>query len=112
MVRGENLYFDMLQGSMKSQEVDFKSKTVIHWFREDLRITDNTGLSMAIGKQRAENSKLITVFLVDRHDWIAHLDSNFRIKFLYNALRSLHKASAELSIPLCPGIRPEGTWVV
>ncbi|GAV46987.1 hypothetical protein ZYGR_0C00290 [Zygosaccharomyces rouxii] len=92
--------FDLLQDLMKSQKADVEAKTVIHWFREDLRISDNTALCKAIEKQQTDKSQLVTVFTINKHDWIAHLDSNFRLTFLYNALKSLHKALLELSIPL------------
>lgn len=92
--------FDLLQDLMKSQKADVEAEMVIHWFREDLRILDNTALSKAIEKQHADKSQLITVFTINKHDWIAHLDSKFRLTFLHNALKSLHKALLELSIPL------------
>lgn len=92
--------FDLLQELLKNQKADIKTETAIHWFRGDLRISDNTALSKAIEKQQADKSELITLFVVNKHDWIAHLDGNLRLTFLYDALKSLHKSLSELSIPL------------
>lgn len=63
------------------------SKRVIHWFRRDFRITDNTALSAAV----AAGEEVVTVYVVS--DWTGshHWTGPARQEFLCGSLASLAK---------------------
>jgi DNA photolyase len=67
-------------------------RTLIHWFRRDLRITDNVGLYTAWYRSEA----LVPVFVLD--DAIIHSPGTapVRVRFLLAALESLQQNLAAL----------------
>ena len=46
---------------------------VMHWFKRDLRIRDNTGLSKAAELAKSKGIGLVTVWIMSPQDWEAHL---------------------------------------
>jgi deoxyribodipyrimidine photo-lyase len=75
-------------------------QTVIHWFRTDLRVDDNTALSLA-GKLAAAGSQtLIGLYIVSPQDWDAHAVSPARVDFLLRSLEVLKTQLERLDIPL------------
>jgi deoxyribodipyrimidine photo-lyase len=71
-------------------------KTALHWFRRDLRITDNTALSAAA--HQAE--RMIPVFILEDAFKTGPDVGPARLAFLLRALDSLRKNLAELGYPL------------
>lgn len=71
-------------------------KRVIHWFRRDLRVTDNTALSEAT--RRAE--RVIPVFILADTAWSAPDASPTRRAFLLRSLEALGKRLSSLGYPL------------
>ena len=61
---------------------------VIHWFRSDLRIEDNTALAAAC----ARGSELVPVFVFDEVLLERHRDAHPRLRFLDGCLRDLSRA--------------------
>ena len=61
---------------------------VIHWFRSDLRIEDNTALAAA----GAPGSELVPVFVLDEVLLAQHRDAHPRLRFLDRCLRDLARA--------------------
>ena len=61
---------------------------VIHWFRSDLRIEDNTALAAAC----ARGSELVPVFVLDELLLERHRDAHPRLRFLDGCLRDLARA--------------------
>ena len=61
---------------------------VIHWFRSDLRIEDNTALATAC----ARGSELVPVFVLDEVLLERHRDAHPRLRFLDGCLRDLARA--------------------
>ena len=61
---------------------------VIHWFRSDLRIEDNTALAAAC----ARGSELVPVFVLDEVLLERHRDAHPRLRFLDRCLRDLARA--------------------
>ena len=61
---------------------------VIHWFRSDLRIEDNTALAAAC----ARRSELVPVFVLDEVLLARHRDAHPRLRFLDRCLRDLARA--------------------
>jgi deoxyribodipyrimidine photo-lyase len=71
-------------------------KTVIHWFRRDLRISDNTALSEAA--RRAE--KVVPVFIFEDAFRTGPDVGAARLAFLLQSVESLRKNLLELGHPL------------
>ena len=73
---------------------------VIHWFKRDLRIRDNTGLSTASALAKEMNKGVIGVWFMSPQDWEAHLVSPAKCDFELRSVEMLRKELAELDIPL------------
>lgn len=71
-------------------------KRVIHWFRRDLRVHDNTALAEAA--RRAE--QLIPVFILENAFRTGPDVGAARLQFLLNSLAELRDSLAELGYPL------------
>jgi deoxyribodipyrimidine photo-lyase len=69
---------------------------VIHWFRRDLRITDNTALSEAV--RRSE--RVIPVFILEDALRTGPDVGAARLAFLLQSVESLRKNLAEMGCPL------------
>lgn len=65
------------------------------WFREDLRVTDNTALFHA-----AKSDNVIALFIIDFPMWKTHKLSNTRIEFLLAGVQALKTELQKLNIPL------------
>ena len=63
-------------------------KTVIHWFRRDFRLTDNTALNAAVA---AADGRVVTVYILSRWEKTHHWAGPNRQEFLCGCLRSLAK---------------------
>ncbi len=70
--------------------------TAIHWFRRDLRVTDNTALNEAA--RRAE--RVIPVFILADTAWSAPEVSPVRRAFLRRSLEALRARLTDLGYPL------------
>lgn len=105
-----------LEDSLKKRtpftQLKNKPKHVIHWFRSDLRTTDNTGLSNAIrffeslNDKPDDHFKLQTIYVINENDWYAHLESKRKIAVMYQAVRELKIILDKLCIPLTLLIYP------
>lgn len=73
---------------------------VAHWFKTDLRCTDNTSLALAAQKAKEMNVPLICFYLVSPQDFKAHLRASVRVDFILRTLRVLRDDLANLDIPL------------
>ena len=71
-------------------------KVALHWFRRDLRITDNTALSEAA--RQAE--RVIPIFILEDAFKTGPDVGPARLAFLLRSLESLRKNLAELGFPL------------
>jgi deoxyribodipyrimidine photo-lyase len=67
-------------------------KTVIHWFRRDLRVSDNMALSEAV--RRAERSSPFSFLRTPFAP--ARMSARARLAFLLQSVESLRKNLAEL----------------
>ena len=56
---------------------------ILHWFRADLRLEDNTALQQAI--QQA--TQLITLFIITPKTWQRHDAAPRKIQFILNNVR-------------------------
>lgn len=73
---------------------------VVHWFKADLRHTDNKSLSLASEKAKDAGVPLICIYVVSPQDFEAHLTSPARVDFVLRALEVLKEDLAKLDIPL------------
>lgn len=73
---------------------------VVHWFKRDLRIRDNTGLSKASELAKAKGVGVIGVWILSPQDWEAHLVSPAKCDFELRSVALLQQELAELNIPL------------
>jgi deoxyribodipyrimidine photo-lyase len=73
---------------------------VIHWFKRDLRIRDNTGLSNAAELAKSKGVGVIGVWIMSPQDWEAHLVSPAKCDFELRSVQLLQKELGELDIPL------------
>ncbi|KAF2755148.1 photolyase [Pseudovirgaria hyperparasitica] len=75
-------------------------RSVIHWYKRDLRTKDNKGLSLAAAKAREAKVPLICMFVVSPQDYEAHFTGSARVDFELRTLKVLQKDLAELDVPL------------
>ncbi len=73
------------------------------WFRNDLRIHDNTALHAAL-----QAGPSIAVFIISPGQWLAHDDAACKVDFLLRNLVELEKSLAALNVPLL--IRTADLW--
>ncbi|KAF1833839.1 photolyase [Decorospora gaudefroyi] len=73
---------------------------VVHWFKRDLRIRDNTGLSKAAQLAKDKGIGLIGLWIMSPQDWEAHLVSPMKCDFELRSVALLQKELQELNIPL------------
>ena len=66
------------------------------WFREDLRVQDNTALTVACD----ENTHVVGLYLLDPGMWKAHDMAACRVEFILRNLACLQQALAKKNIPL------------
>ncbi|KAI0843868.1 deoxyribodipyrimidine photo-lyase [Daldinia vernicosa] len=75
-------------------------EAVIHWFKMDLRTTDNRALWEASQKAQETGVPLICIYIVSPEDLEAHLTSPVRVDFTIRTLHKLRQDLAALDIPL------------
>ncbi|KAL1596588.1 DNA photolyase phr1 [Paraconiothyrium brasiliense] len=75
-------------------------QAVIHWFKRDLRIRDNTGLSKASELAKKKGVGVIGVWIMSPQDWEAHLVSPAKCDFELRSVKLLQEELGELDIPL------------
>lgn len=79
-------------------------RSIVHWFRGDLRLKDNTALGFASTKAQnsedGENLPLVGIYLVSPQDFEAHLTSPAKVDFILRTLKILQEDLDKLNIPL------------
>ncbi|KAH7066216.1 DNA photolyase, FAD-binding/Cryptochrome, partial [Paraphoma chrysanthemicola] len=73
---------------------------VVHWFKRDLRVRDNTGLAKAFELAKEKGVGIICVWIMSPQDWEAHLVSPAKCDFELRSVDMLRKELDELDIPL------------
>ena len=61
-------------------------KTVIFWFRRDLRLNDNTGLYHSL----KENSKVLPIFIYDKNTLSKLNSSDHRLDFIQSSINDIN----------------------
>ncbi|OQO15009.1 hypothetical protein B0A48_00391 [Cryoendolithus antarcticus] len=75
-------------------------KSVVHWFKRDLRLMDNHALSLASRKAKDHGIPLVCMYIVSPEDFEAHNTSAARVDFDLRNLELMKQDLAELDIPL------------
>lgn len=75
-------------------------EAVVHWFKRDLRTTDNRALHLANEKAKSKGVPLICLFIVSPQDYQAHLTAPVRVDFELRTLQVLKDDLAGKDIPL------------
>lgn len=89
------------QKATKSQREGIQVKdAVVHWFKCDLRLTDNKALHHASLKAKENGVPLICLHILSPQDYKAHMTSAVRVDFVLRTLEVLKADLAELDIPL------------
>lgn len=89
-----------IKGTKSQREKVKVGDCVIHWFKRDLRIDDNTALSLACQKAREGGVPLVCMFLVSPQDYEAHLTSPARVDFDLRNLEILKEELGKMNVPL------------
>jgi deoxyribodipyrimidine photo-lyase len=77
-----------------------EGEAVIHYFKRDLRVRDNTGLSLASATAQKKGVGVIGVWIMSPQDWEAHLVSPAKCDFELRSLKVLKDELGQLDIPL------------
>ncbi|KAL5387532.1 hypothetical protein PMIN02_008068 [Paraphaeosphaeria minitans] len=75
-------------------------QAVMHWFKRDVRVRDNTALSRASALAKEKGVGVVGVWIMSPQDWEAHLVSPAKCDFELRSVALLQKELAELDIPL------------
>lgn len=89
-----------IKDTAKEREKVRPGKAVIHWYKRDLRVKDNVGLSMAGKKAKEAGIPLVCIFIVSPQDYEAHFTGPPRVDFDLRTLKILKDDLAALDIPL------------
>ncbi|KAG7140717.1 Deoxyribodipyrimidine photo-lyase like protein [Verticillium longisporum] len=73
---------------------------VVHWFKVDLRLSDNTSLRLASERAKDAGVPLIAMYIISPQDFEAHLTAPIRVDFTLRTLEVLKHDLAKLDIPL------------
>ena len=73
---------------------------VVHWFKADLRISDNKALHLASEKAKSKGVPLICLYIVSPQDFKAHVTAPVRVDFVLRTLKVLKEDLEEFDIPL------------
>lgn len=99
--------YNELQEVLEKNNSETKPRNVLHWFRKDLRLEDNTALHHASQKAKEGSGSLITMFLHSPKDMQWHGTSPARSDFMLESLRILQKQLEDKHIPLAIVEAPE-----
>ncbi|KAI9352110.1 deoxyribodipyrimidine photolyase [Obelidium mucronatum] len=78
--------------------VNASARCVLHWFRSDLRLADNTALSHLL--QQKPHLPLVCLFVISPQEWFQHDMAPIKARFILSNLKSLKSRLQDLSIPL------------
>lgn len=91
---------DILSETQAARDRISAGESVVHWFKRDLRLEDNRGLSLASQLAKEKGIPLVCVYIVSPQDYQAHATSAVRVDFELRTLEVMKADLAELNIPL------------
>ncbi|KAI8624792.1 deoxyribodipyrimidine photo-lyase [Xylariaceae sp. FL1651] len=95
----EQLSAELKDTSAARKKIEVKD-AVVHWFKTDLRTTDNRALWEASQKAQQAGVPLICMYIVSPEDYEAHLTAPVRVDFIIRSLKVLKQDLGVLDIPL------------
>ena len=97
----QNLPYDELKESLKSQNAKDGVSKVLHWFRsKDLRLQDNIALYHASALATDKDKPLICAYVYCGPEFEWHGTSPARVDFIHDNLRIMQAELKNLNIPL------------
>ncbi|QIW98371.1 hypothetical protein AMS68_003889 [Peltaster fructicola] len=90
----------LIAETQKEREKIAVGDAVVHWYKRDLRQTDNHALSLASKKAKSKGVPLICMYILSPEDFDAHLTCRVRVDFELRTLALLKEDLAEKNIPL------------
>jgi deoxyribodipyrimidine photo-lyase len=91
---------DALRSTTTQREGIVVKDAIVHWFKCDLRTTDNKALYLASEKAKANGVPLICMYIISPQDLKAHVRSPVRVDFTLRTLEVLKDDLRKLEIPL------------
>lgn len=91
---------DIFNSKYNPSKLNKDEKYLVHLFKNDLRIQDNTSLYNLIEDAKKINAKPIGLYIISTKFWNAHFEGAFKINFIQRALKSLKESLLKLNIPL------------
>ena len=95
---------ELLEQTIKNTQIQRDDvsigRAVVHWFKRDLRLSDNKPLSTASKLAQQHGVPLICIFIVSPQDYQAHLTSRVRVDFDLRNLDVVQRDLKDLDIPL------------
>lgn len=91
---------DIFNSKYTPPKLNKDEKYLVHLFKNDLRIQDNTSLYNLIQDAEKINAKPIGLYIISTKFWNAHFESAFKINFIQRSLKSLKQSLLKLNIPL------------
>ncbi|KAF9181895.1 hypothetical protein BGZ51_005128 [Haplosporangium sp. Z 767] len=76
------------------------TKNTLMWFRNDLRLQDNTALYAASMRSKVGNRFLIGLYVISEDEWAEHDEAAVKIDFWMRNLTNLKQSMDALAIPL------------
>lgn len=73
---------------------------VVHWFKVDLRVTDNKALHLASEKAKSKGVPLVCLYIVSPQDFKAHVTAPVRVDYILRSLAVLKNDLQDLDVPL------------
>lgn len=73
---------------------------LIHWFRSDLRVNDNTALYHMCKDAKKSGAKLMGLYVISTKFWRWHNEGAYKIDFILRSLKALRAQLKQLGIPL------------
>ncbi|KAF9955663.1 hypothetical protein BGZ72_003513 [Mortierella alpina] len=90
-----------VEDAIKAEEADpIVTKNSLIWFRNDLRLKDNTALYAASMRSKVGNRYLIGLYILSEEEWADHDEAPLKIDFWMRNLASLKHSLDKLAIPL------------
>lgn len=91
----------IMNETRKAREKIKPGHAVLHWFKRDLRYTDNRGLATAARRAGEAGLPLVALFVVSPQDYEAHVTSAVRVDFELRSLSVLQEdLEGKFDVPL------------
>lgn len=94
----------VMEAVIKLEELDDTdpciTKNTLMWFRNDLRLQDNTALHAASIRAKVGNTSLVGLYILSPEEWLEHDEAPVKIDFWMRNLQYLQQSLEDLAIPL------------